>query len=171
MAFDPKKFNDGIFSEEDLSGFYFSSLNPGIFSRKDCKVLFSTIRDRGIKSVLEIGGRTGRATSVMVQANPDIKIDTFEMDERYHEQLEAISPNVTVYGNVIGHPLDINKYDFIFIDGQHDHIFAAWYVKHILDKCMTQLIHIRDMPYHDDLDSLDIIQSKSHTETSYPLLN
>ena len=161
MGFDPKKFKDGVFSEKDLLGFDLGKLNPGIFSNKDCKVLFNTIQSRGIKNVLEIGGRTGRTTSVMVQANPNIKIDVFEKDEDYHDDLESISPNISVYGNVIDHPLDINKYDFIFIDGNHDYIFARWYVDQILDKCLTQLIHIHDMPLKDnDLESLDIIQCR-----------
>jgi len=142
----------------------FEKLNPGIFSVKDSRILFNIIAQGGIGYVLEIGGRTGRSTSIMVQARPDIKIDTFEMDPRYHEQLQAISPNVTVFSNVVDYPLDIDKYDFIFIDGNHDAILAKWYVEHILDKCTNQLIHIHDMPCKDNnLESLDIIQARITT--------
>jgi hypothetical protein len=138
----------------DLEG-----LNPGIFSRKDCRVLFDMVQSCNINTVLEIGGRTGRTTSVMVQANPDIVIHTFEVDEVYHDILRKISPNVKVHGNVIGPELQIDQYDMIFIDGQHDYIFAKWYVENILDRCTNQLIHIHDMPYNGSLESLDIINS------------
>lgn len=133
-----------------------AQLPRGFYSNNDCRVLSGTIKANNIRRVLEIGGRSGRTTTIMSRAvGPNGLIVCYERDESWWPQLEVLG-NVEVRGNVIDMPpSDLTSFDMVFIDGYHDQIFAGWYVDNLLSRCTTQLMHIHDMHFPNyDLDDL-----------------
>lgn len=83
----------------------------------------SLIKDKNIKSILEIGTAIGYSALTYIKSNPDLKIVTIEKDEkRYLEALEnfkkaGVDDRVTIiYNDAIEVNLD-DKFDLIILDG------------------------------------------------------
>ena len=152
-------------------------LNPnkildGIYSQQDSYILYNIVKQLNPQTVLEIGCRTGRTTSIILQAiRPDTKYWCFEKDPYFCKQVKSFARNeysnynVKFYFNVINHSLlkSLPPIDLLFIDAQHDYIFAKWYVENLFPLTHDKsVIHIHDIYYKDNLDSLGF---KNHPQT------
>jgi predicted O-methyltransferase YrrM len=133
----------------------------GVFSYVDRRVLYSIVRKLKPRTILEVGPREGATTSTIVSAIKRNGLETsyyiFEKDILYLEQLkENLKPyrcdaKFHFEGNVIDNPIleHIRNIDLLFIDGNHDYVFAQWYVKTLFPLLgANSVIHIHDLFYN-----------------------
>ena len=137
-------------------------MRSGLYSEHDCSVLESIVKETKPRTILELGPRTGRTTSVILQALINsqedlsgIKYYLFEKDEQFIRSIKeyCLSFNTGIQfefnENIIGYNFDtMPELDFCFIDGNHDYILARWYVDTLFPKVKENgIIQIHDIYY------------------------
>ena len=136
-------------------------MREGIYSHFDAGVLSTQVQRLGPKTVLDLGPREGRTTSVIVDALiqsevEDINYYLFEKDTSYLESMREYclaqsTDNITFHfnENIIDYDFsNFPKLDLCFVDGNHDYILAKWYVETLFPLVKEGgLIHVHDIYY------------------------
>ncbi|MFW5777952.1 MAG: O-methyltransferase [Bacteroidota bacterium] len=109
---------------------------------RDCRLFFRMIRYFECEYLLEMGTSLGITTSYLALANPNAKIDTLEGAEPIAQmakkwfsnaKLKNTSLHAGEFGEILGSVIADKKYDFIFMDGDHQGE-KAWHYFHQLLK-------------------------------------
>ncbi len=140
------------------------ALLEGLYADFDSKILHAMVRDNQPLSILECGPRTGKTTSVIINAliknieeTNGLSIDYY-IFEKELKWLNAIANYCDNFKGINFHYncnlLDFNyekmpQLDFLFLDANHDYILAKWYIKYLFPKVSdTGIIHIHDIYYN-----------------------
>lgn len=127
-------------------------IHSGYFGTMDSVLLYSYIREYKPKNILEIGG--GTSTKIMFQAleknNENTKLTCFALqrtseDFKIPKNVEYVFHDGDFMDSYYQNPIDLEKLDFVFIDGPHEAYFATFFCYEILDNLkQNTLIHIHD---------------------------
>tara|TARA_R110002051_G_scaffold325278_2_gene426778 strand:+ start:6780 stop:7562 length:783 start_codon:yes stop_codon:yes gene_type:complete len=171
-----KSFNNGfheVFSYDknpimDLFAKYYKKdisdediMCDGFYSKLDSLLLYSMIREKKFKNILEIGG--GGTTNIILQAlrkNKSLSTLTnhsLELQNSIHDipdHVECSFFQGDLMDTFENNPTDLDQIDFCFIDGSHHAYFAIFYFYEILRKLPTgTIIHIHDIQNPEVLQS------------------
>lgn len=144
-----KEINDMIFKMEE----YAYENNIPIMQKDGIDFLTNYIKEKNIKSILEIGSAIGYSAIKMALVDNDIKVTTIERDrERYDIALNNINKfNLNDRINIIlGDALDINivgEYDLIFIDAAKSQ-YIKFFEKYELNLKQEGVIVTDNLSFH-----------------------
>lgn len=149
-------------------------LNEGLFNDVDCVILFNFLKKLDPSIILELGPRSGRTTSVIVNAirnnGKKVELWDYEIDENFIVNIFSYLRknndwiDIHMNKNILNSSLP-KSIDFALIDGNHDHILARWYVKNIFPLCKDgSLIMIHDMHYDKNNMKWDALTTKDNLE-------
>ncbi len=137
--------------------------NVPIMQEDGIEFLIKFIKEKNIKTILEIGSAIGYSAIKMALIDSDIKIITIERDElRYKEAVNNInelnlSNQITIY-NIDAFDYEIsNNFDLLFIDAaksQNEKFFAMF-----ADKC--KFIITDNLNFHGLTNNKEKINSKN----------
>ena len=134
----------------------------GVFSIHDSKVLSSIVKETKPRTILDLGPRQGRTTSVILEALITSQEDLSGIKYYLFEKDLDFLPNIRNYcltlntgiqfefnENIIGYDFSsIPDLDFCFIDANHDDILPRWYVDTLFPQVKEDgIIHIHDIHY------------------------
>jgi hypothetical protein len=136
---------------------------PGLYSGFDGEVLYSIVREKKPKVILDFAPREGRTTSYIISAllknyqefDKIIHI-ICEKDLGYLEDVKSwtaqFQQQITFvyFENILECLNELKNYsiDFLCIDANHDFILADWYVENLFPLvAKTGFIHVHDVMY------------------------
>jgi len=148
-------------------------INDGLYSTLDSKILYAVVREFKPRKILELGARTGKTTSCilngLIKNNIDgVEYHIFEMDEQFHDSINKLFENTNInynlQRNILESVIYIENIDFLFIDGNHDYMLAKWYLTNLFPLLKNNsLIHIHDINYDEDGTGWDCVKIEGHT--------
>jgi len=123
------------------------------YSKLDSLLLYSFIREKKFKNILEIGG--GTTTNIMLNALEknanEASLSTYCREQTQNPREAPTNVNFSLYQGNFLDTFEENKpnmqdVDLCFIDGDHEAYFSAYYIYEILEKLPSgAIIHIHDL--------------------------
>jgi len=128
--------------------------NAGITPKRQ-KLLFRLVNYFNSENILELGASLGLGTTAMTLANPSAKVDTVEgcsntskVAQGYFDDfnLKNIALHNTTFEEYFSN-YSSEKFDFVYIDGNHNKENTLQYFKILLDKISNNSVLIFDDIY------------------------
>lgn len=137
-----------------------------ILLKDGLEFILDLIKDRHVKNILEVGTAIGYSSICMAKLDPEIQIDTLELDEqRYKEALFNISENglenqIHAYLTDAMEFSSDNKYDLIFIDAAKSQYRR--YMEHFYPNLNLNGIYVFDnLNFHGFVDDPTLTNNRS----------
>lgn len=158
-------------------------MRNGIYSLHDCKVLTNLVQSLKPKTILDLGPREGRTTSVILEALSggnlsEITYYLFEKDENFYGDIKSYCEqyysdiNFVFNKNILDFDFsDFPQLDLCFIDGNHDYILAQWYIDTLFPLVKQDgVIHVHDIHYGRNGNGWDGVgfQHEHHATIPHP---